>query len=341
MWLLRFRSVSTPLLVSLVCALALTTTAGCASKAPSNAPSAPTGPAGPQPAEPSLSTGPQPTGPQPTDPQPTEPQPTGLRPTGRQPTGPEPTARHTATATVPSKGINVIAWILDLGVAAPPGAEQSLYAAHQLLARAGRGSCDDVLKDDGVRSLAEDGRLVAAAAQACLAAFGGSDELWQQAKDARDVVNKAGGVNSLNCLDASAFVLLDQLVSKYEANPGGKFESRPGGAQEASSCPRIKSLNPSNGNPDQDVTIEVANPGQVVAVKVRTGLGEPLGYYPWTANGTKLEFKIPADPQGNNKKVCVTLLARPGEWDWEVMGKEFTYTDSASEVPDGFSCLGR
>ncbi len=182
--------------------------------------------------------------------------------------------------------------------------------------------------------------MVVAAAQACLAAFGGSDELWQQAKDARDMVNKAGGVNSLNCLDASVFALLDQLVSKREANPDGKFESRPGGARETSSCPRIKSLNPSSGNPDQDVTVEVANPGQVVAVKVRTASDEQLGYYPWTTDGTKLEFKIPSDPQGS-KKVCVALLARPEVWGWEVASKEFTYADSTPEVPDGFSCLER
>lgn len=190
-----------------------------------------------------------------------------------------------------------------------------------------------------MRALAESGRVLVAAAQACLAAFAGSDELWKPAEDVRDMVKNAGGVSSLNCIGVSAFGLLDQLVSHHKANPGGKFESRPGGAKEASSCPRIKSLSPNRGNPGQDVTVEVTNPGQVAAVKVRTQFDVEFEKPTFTVNGAKLEFKMPAKPE-DVKKVCVAILARPDTWEWEVASKEFTYTDPATEAPDDFSCLG-
>ncbi|MGH7176662.1 MAG: hypothetical protein ACREJC_04715, partial [Tepidisphaeraceae bacterium] len=126
------------------------------------------------------------------------------------------------------------------------------------------------------------------------------------------------------------------------ANPGGKFESGPGGAKEASPCPRIKNITPpvptAGVNPGDKFNIEVTNPGQVAAVKVRTESG-PDQDFPWRDAQTKYEFTVPGS-QGNGK-VCVVFLARPDEWDWEVVSKEFFYRPPASTPigSDDFNCI--
>jgi len=231
------------------------------------------------------------------------------------------TTPATTSATTTGRKFNIITWILDLGVGAPPGPQTAYFAAYEELRS---GNCSAALsKADQVQDGAA---LVVAAARACLAARESSDDKrWAEAKAARDAVTDP---RSLHCLDAAVYRLLDRLVRAHEKNPGGEFQFKRTGGGGAPPCPVITRITPRRGQAGQVVTIEGVNLDRVsrVDVEVESFVAD---FPPELAEG-RLRVSMP-DPQGS-ATACLAIVTPLGGSNWRTDGEVFTY-ESATESP--------
>lgn len=344
MWPRRIRGGFAPLGISLTCALVLMTGAGCADDESGNAAAVPTTTSGQPVTEgssgqqaPGQPSGQQTPGQQPPAGQRYPGQSSGQQPPGQQYPGQQsPGQQHTEPP--PKKEVNVIAWILDLGVGAPPSAAESYFREYEQLRRR---DCA------GVQTFDEG--LVSAARMACNAAFNNKPEFWQPAKEAR---NEVGDPASLNCFDTAVFKVLDQLVRAHEEHPDWEFQAESGDMNETPPCPQITALTPNFGDAQTTVTIEGVHLDRVLYVMVRSPEDENGEYTTLATYYTdpdpdpayrelelkkisdkKLEIAMP-DSDGF-PRACVMLFAEPSNW--EMDGAIFTYGPSSD--PGNVVCL--
>lgn len=218
---------------------------------------------------------------------------------------------------------NVIAWILGLGPSAPSG--PTGFDVYDLL---GRRECDAVF--DRVEELDDTPQILyRGAASACLAAFEGRDDLWDEAEAALERV--ANRPDDLNCLDVVVLELLESLVEAHRDNPRGRFEARTDpSAGRPAPCPSIDRVRPERGPPDTEVRVTGANLERVDAVDIRYDNGGRDQNVTFTRRDGSLELVVPG--RAGARSACIALVVeRPSLWFAD--GVVFTLEESATSPP--------
>lgn len=259
-------------------------------------------------------------------------------PTGPTPSGSdsvEPTDPATATEIPDTQteagGRGIVAWILSLGPGAPsgPGDFRAFNALREQ-------RCQDVLDQMQTEAPDDPGHtLYTGAAQACLAATQGRDDLWDDAQRAREQV--AGSVAALTCLERAVFDLLDRLLDVHEEHPAGiDIRAGPDGGQ-APPCPTIDGLDPSSGPGGTTVTVRGQHLGDVtVGVYYDDDPGDLPDEEPVIAAQDDSSVTFTIDGAGRTGPVCVVVLTAPGGWaaDGELFTLETDTTSDTSPTPD-------
>lgn len=83
--------------------------------------------------------------------------------------------------------------------------------------------------------------LYAAAAAACLAAFEGQADRWQDADSRLESVQR----NEFDCWEQEIYDITAQIIDVHESEPRAVFERSSGGG--SSSCPRVTGIDPDHG----------------------------------------------------------------------------------------------
>ena len=141
---------------------------------------------------------------------------------------------------------NVIAWILDLAPGSPAGPPE--FVAYRALMDVGGGGCvrlAEGLQPNGDINLENPAsrQLYGGVADACLAAFHGRADLWEQA-----AATYATLPVLTSCMDVAAHRLYGELLSKHAENPGGQFVAQTDPSQaQGPPCPTLTALTPDRG----------------------------------------------------------------------------------------------
>lgn len=232
----------------------------------------------------------------------------------------------------PKKRRNIVAWILGLGPSAPQGPpEFTAYRELQNLRCANVFDRVDELDEPAVT-------LYRGAAQACLAAFEGHDELWSKAKAARGIV--ADRRKELTCMDRAAFALLERLLALHDEHPHRPFEKAAAGRSEAPPCPSIIALTPEPASQGDLVRIIGDHlDGNVSGVELIDSNGNAQAGGALTPVDSGFTFTLPEEPPSDaSATVCLVLRAEP---DWIADGTLFTYNATNSGPPSEFECPPR
>lgn len=145
-----------------------------------------------------------------------------------------------ALGTAPEPPV-VIRWIRQFAPQGGGGSDREL--TYSLLMRNECASAHDVAADPGDGSLPGPLRnLYAAAASACLAAFEGRTDAWEDATSRLDAVQGS----EFSCWEQELHAITTELVNTHVADPQVTFERS--GEGGASSCPYVTSLDPSHGS---------------------------------------------------------------------------------------------
>ncbi len=225
---------------------------------------------------------------------------------------------------------NVIAWILSLGPGAPDGPPE--FTAYRELQQR---RCSAVF--DRVGELDEPAvTLYSGAANACLAAFDGRDDMWPKASEALGEVS--GRVDELTCMDRAALALLERVVRLHEEHPARSFRPAASGKSKAPPCPTITSLAPDRGAAGTLVRMSGRHldGDDVVGISVIDSSGNSL-----PADGVErvdgsLQFTMPEEPPSDaSASVCIVVRAEP---DWRADGAMFTYESDTTGPPSTFAC---
>lgn len=237
-----------------------------------------------------------------------------------------------ATPT-PEPALNLIAWILGLGVDAPQGPPE--FTAYNLLrGRDGQGQpiglakgCQRLLaglEPSGSLPLADPAtRLYRGAAHACLGALGAGQAHWDAAAGALAALSPP-----LSCMDIAAYELLTRLVNSHEANPTGTFVFQTEKSQgRRPPCPRTTAITPNVGpRSGTQVLITGSNLDRVLSVVIyfedENGQFGPddVGYEP----GSESISLTVEDTTGIAIWACVVVQGAPG---WNGDGERFTFID--------------
>jgi hypothetical protein len=141
---------------------------------------------------------------------------------------------------------NVIAWILDLAPGSPAGPPE--FRAYRALMDVAGGGCvrlAEGLQPDGDLTLENPTslQLYGGVADACLAAFHGRADLWEQA-----AATYAALPAPTSCMDVAAYRLYGELLRKHAENPGGQFLAQTDPSQaQGPPCPTLTALTPDRG----------------------------------------------------------------------------------------------
>jgi hypothetical protein len=251
--------------------------------------------------------------------------------TSRGPSTQETTATGSESPTkAKKKKKNVIAWILGLGPGAPDGPPE--FTAYRELQQR---RCGAVF--DRVGELDEPAvTLYTGAANACLAAFQGREDLWPTASEALAAVD--GRVDELNCMDRAALALLERVVRLHEEHPARAFQPAAKGKSKAPPCPSIKALVPDRGIAGTLVRMSGRHldGDDVVGVSVIDSSGNSLPAEGVERLDGSLQFTMPEEPPSDaSASVCIVVRADP---DWRADGAMFTYESDTTGPPSTFAC---
>lgn len=210
--------------------------------------------------------------------------------------------------------VNVVAWILSLGPGAPTGPPE--YQAYQLLLDRDCGGLQQALvdPDSDISTLAPEVRsLYSAAADACLAAFGGATDRWSTAEQALQGLQRP-----VSCIDAATYDLVAQLVDQHNRNPGGQFQEA-GSGGIAPPCPTISALEPDRGPVGTVVRVSGANLDRVERILIEYDNGDLDDLQPPALDNGSLVVTINARDEA--RFGCIYLEAATG---WNADGRVFT-----------------
>ena len=246
-------------------------------------------------------------------------------------TGSETTPTGTGSGTTTqAKKKNVVAWILSLGPGAPDGPPE--FTAYRELQQL---RCARVF--DRVAELDEPARtLYTGAANACLAAFEGRDQLWPKSASALAAV--VDRIEDLTCMDRAALALLQRLVRLHDEHPSQTFRTASGTKAKAPPCPTIAELDPDTGSEGTLVRMSGRHldAGDVVGVSVFDSLGNSLPAEGLDVVDGSLQFTMPEEPSSDaSASVCIVVRADP---DWRADGAMFTYESDTTGPPSSFDC---
>lgn len=170
---------------------------------------------------------------------------------------------HLLIARKPAAEANLIAWILGLGPGAPEGPPE--FRAYELLLDPD--DCPKLARQLGagkMEGLSEDAlRLYQAAADACLAAFHDRPALWTGAEGALSTLDRPE-----SCIDASAYRLLNRLVTAHRTNPEGAFRVS-GERKIEAPCPADARVKPRHGPMGREVRVTASNIDRVEIARVK------------------------------------------------------------------------
>ncbi len=245
-------------------------------------------------------------------------------------TAPTTTGTGTGSTTPAKKKKNVIAWILSLGPGAPDGPPE--FTAYRELQQR---RCGAVF--DRVAELDEPAvTLYTGAANACLAALEGRDDLWPKAAEALAAVD--GRVDELNCMDRAALALLERVVRLHEEHPARSFQPAAKGKSKAPPCPSIASLVPDRGIAGTVVRMSGRHldGDDVVGISVIDSFGNSLPAEGVERVDGSLQFAMPEEPSSDaSASVCIVVRAEP---DWRADGAMFTYESDTTGPTSTFAC---
>jgi hypothetical protein len=186
-----------------------------------------------------------------------------------------------------------------------------------------RGACADAHSvatgdfDDGSQL----GQLYAAAASACLAAFHGQPNMWQQAQSRLSGVQRG----TVSCWEQEIYDISAQLIQVHNSAPEAQFKiSSEGGL---SSCPRLTGIDPSHGPAGGGYQAMVLGENLPASLRLYFGGSEVDAIR--QADGTAI-VDVPA---GHTGTVTVTISDVPGRG--VTPDLQFTYDqDHQSTIPD-------
>ena len=160
---------------------------------------------------------------------------------------------------------------------------------------------------------------------ACLAAFGGKYELWEQAE--RDLASFDAGNFNFTCYDRAAHALFRSLVERHEKHPSWSFEqTRPDATPDR--CPRMSTVEPNRGSVEggYQVTITGENFPNPTRILFDYWDDNPIVVKPQD-NGSRLTFPMPAFESAG--EVYLTVVS--GEAD---TGLPFVFEEAKSPSTD-------
>src|SRR3954466_13911858 len=223
---------------------------------------------------------------------------------------PTPAPPEEGGGDVLSKGL---AWIIGLGAGSASGPQQ--IGVYENIQQATEDSCRAAFQSQDVTD--EEATLFHGAAAACLAAFHGKTQRWEDAEHALDSL----GVRPDGCIDQAVYDVLGSAVQAHRADPTAAFKLAKG-QKIALPCPTINALSVTT-DAENGITIVVSgdNLGQVKEVTF-----VPVGACPheveigalttdtMTVDGKTITATVAGSDESPPAFLWVGLAALPEPW---------------------------